>query len=127
MAAGGSFPASRFPVTAVERNLGRLAPASSMPRVLTSDQWGDYLIFKLYPRQRVFFDGRSDFYGQRIGDDYRTLQSAEGGWQQVLGRYRFDVALLPREWPLSTMLDREPGWQRVYEDRAAVMFVRGRI
>jgi hypothetical protein len=34
-----SFPASRFPVTAVERNMARLTPPAAAPRVLTSDQW----------------------------------------------------------------------------------------
>ena len=58
---------------AVERNLQQLAPAAAMPRILTSDQWADYLIFRLYPQQRVFFDGRSDFFGPAIGSDYRKL------------------------------------------------------
>ncbi len=31
--------------------------------IFTFDQWGDYLIYRLYPRTRVFIDGRSDFYG----------------------------------------------------------------
>src|SRR5450756_459954 len=57
------FPDTVFPVRAVERNLARLTPPSLMPRILTSDQWADYLIFRLYPEQRVFLDGRSDFYG----------------------------------------------------------------
>src|SRR5258708_2009594 len=39
-------------------------------RVLTTDQWGDYLIFRNYPRQRVFVDGRSDFYGPGVGGQY---------------------------------------------------------
>ena len=34
-------------------------------RLLTTDQWGDYIIYCFYPRQKVFMDGRSDFYGRR--------------------------------------------------------------
>ena len=75
--AGVGFPDSNFPVNAVERNLGRLVPAGESPRVLTSDQWADYLIFRLYPRQRSFFDGRSDFFGPQLGGDYRKLFGAE--------------------------------------------------
>ena len=37
-------------------------------------------------------------------------------------RHGFERALLPRDWPLSTMLDGEPGWRRVYEDELAVLF-----
>jgi hypothetical protein len=111
------FPEGRFPVRAVEANLARLGG-----RVLTSDQWADYLIYRGDPAQRVFFDGRSDFYGPALGEEYRALLNAGPGWREALGRHRFDAALLPRDWPLSGFLDREPGWRRVYEDRSAVVF-----
>jgi hypothetical protein len=116
------FPEGRFPVRAVEANAQRLAPHSRMPRILTSDQWADYLIYRLYPHQQVFFDGRSDFYGPELGEEYRALLNGAPGWRQALRCYGFDAALLPRDWPLSAMLDREPGWRRVYEDGSAVWF-----
>ena len=124
LAGPAGFPAFRFPVEAVERNAAHLTPAASMPRVLTSDQWADYLIFRLYPRQRVFFDGRSDFYGPALGADYRKLFAAHASWRELLDRYAFDLALLPYDWPLSTMLANEPGWRRVYHDSVAVLYVR---
>jgi hypothetical protein len=123
--AAAGFPESRFPVRALEQNRSILAPASAMPRVLTSDQWADYLIFRLYPRQRVFFDGRSDFYGPLVGNDYRKLLAAEPGWRALLDRYDFRLALLPRDWPLGTFLGGEPGWREVYRDPVAVLFERG--
>ena len=116
------FPEGRFPVRAVEANLERMAAENRTPRILTSDQWADYLIYRLYPRQRVFFDGRSDFYGPQMAEDYRALLNGAPGWRQALKSYGFDAALLPRDWPLSGMLDRERGWRRVYEDRSAVWF-----
>jgi hypothetical protein len=119
------FPEGRFPIRAVEANAQRLAVANRTPRILTSDQWADYLIYRLYPGQQVFFDGRSDFYGPELGDEYRTLLNAAPGWQQALRRYGFSAALLPRDWPLIAMLDREPGWRRVYEDSSAVWFENG--
>ena len=109
---------------AVERNLAQIAPVSAMPRVLTSDQWADYLIYRLYPRQRVFFDGRSDFFGPAIGSDYRKLFGAEGAWRELLEQYHFELALLPHDWALSTALSREPGWRQVYRDSVAVLYAR---
>jgi hypothetical protein len=123
-AAGAGFPETDFPVVAVERNARLLAPPAGMPRVLTSDQWADYLIFRLYPRGRVFIDGRSDFYGAVLGGQYRTLMAAEDGWRELLGRYGFSLALLPHDWALSTVLDREPGWRLVYRDSVAVLYAR---
>jgi hypothetical protein len=119
-----AFPPATFPVQAVESNFQRLVPGPEMPRVLTSDQWADYLIFELYPRQRVFFDGRSDFFGPEIGSDYRKLLAGDGAWPELMARYRFDLALLPRDWPLSSMLARQPEWRKVYEDRVAVLYAR---
>jgi hypothetical protein len=49
------FPEIKFPVGLVGRQQEKLAGA----RVFTSDQWGDYLLYRFYPRQKVFLDGRS--------------------------------------------------------------------
>jgi hypothetical protein len=120
------FPRATFPVAAVERNCAILAPGGAMPRILTSDQWADYLIFHFYPRQRVFFDGRSDFYGPRIGDDYQALEYGGAGWREILARHKFDLALLPRDWPLTRLLATDPAWRQVYEDGQATLYQRQR-
>jgi len=122
VAPAAGFPEQHFPVAAVERNRARIAPDGGAPRLLTSDQWADYVIFRLYPRQKVFFDGRSDFFGPALGGEYRQLLAADRGWRQVLGRYRFELALLPHDWPLATALEREPGWRKRYEDAVAVLY-----
>jgi hypothetical protein len=118
------FPAERFPVQAVSAAESVLAPPASPPRILTSDEWADYLIFRLYPRQRVFFDGRSDFYGEGLGADYQALMGATAHAGEALERSRFDLALLPHDWPLERVLEGNPAWQRVYSDRVASLFIR---
>ena len=122
--AAADFPAFRFPVAAVTRNLERLAPPGAPPRLLSSDVWGGYLIYRLYPRQRVFFDGRSDFYGSALGSEYVELLSAGTRWRETLARYDFELALLPLDWPLASVLDRDPGWELVYADDVARLFRR---
>ena len=118
------FPATKFPVTAVERNLGVVAPPGSQPRILSSDQWGDYLIYHLYPKGRVFVDGRSDFYGPEVGRQYLDLLNAAPNWESTMDAYGFDVALLPREWPLGQLLMRHPRWHVRYLDRQAILLER---
>ena len=122
--AGGlaDFPEKSFPVAAVSQNSGLLS--STGARILTSDQWGDYLIYRLYPRTRVFFDGRSDFYGEAIGNDYRVLLQAGRGSREIMTRYGFTAALLPLDWPLGQILERDPDWLVVYRDGQAVLLVR---
>jgi hypothetical protein len=114
------FPEGHFPVDAVSRHLGRLPAA----RILTSDQWADYLIYRLYPNQRVFIDGRSDFYGPALGTDYHALLTAGRHWPELLAEYRFDLALIPVEWPLATLLEGDPGWHLVDRDSVAEVLVR---
>lgn len=118
------FPPKRFPVRAVAAMNTVLAPEGSQPRILTSDQWGDYLIFRLYPRQRVFFDGRSDFYGEKLGADYQALLDASDRAREVLDRQRFDLALLPHEWALERVLEEDRNWKCIYRDEVATLFSR---
>jgi hypothetical protein len=114
------FPASTFPVSLVQAENKRLAQA----RVFTSDQWGDYLIYNGWPLQKVFIDGRSDFYGPLIGGEYLRLMQGQPGWESLFGKYGFSMALIPRAWPLAALLDRDPAWRRIRADRLAVLYER---
>lgn len=114
------FPESMFPVTLVRGEAARLSAA----RVFTSDQWGDYLIYHGWPRQRVFIDGRSDFCGPALGNDYLRLVAGRPGWDQLLNKYEIGVALVPRDWPLAALLDGRPDWQRIGEDKLSVLYQR---
>ncbi len=58
------------------------------------DQWGDYLIYRLYPSKQVFIDGRSDFYGDKSGERYLDLTYVKYGWEKTLDQYEIDTILL---------------------------------
>lgn len=119
------FPSINFPVAAFNRNAGVLAGSPDSPaRILTSDQWGDYLIYKKYPHQQVFIDGRSDFYGPEIGRKYLDLMNAAPDWEGIVEQYRFNLALLPLDWPLGQVLMGRPDWRVRYQDRLAILLER---
>ncbi|MDQ2901172.1 MAG: hypothetical protein M3Y07_15445 [Acidobacteriota bacterium] len=128
------FPDVKFPVAALERNYALLSGSlrektRDHARLLTSDQWGDYLIYRIYPYRRafgVFIDGRSDFYGERIGKDYLDLMNAQAGWRGIMKRYDFNVALVPVNWPLSELLKGDSGWRASYHDALGTIFERTR-
>jgi hypothetical protein len=111
-----AFPDVRFPAVAVEALGERL----SGQRVLTSDQWGDYLIYRLFPNYLTFIDGRSDFYAPEIRDDYISILGADWKSDEVLRKYDFQAALLPLKWAITTTLKQSPEWQVVYDDGFAV-------
>lgn len=116
------FPEAKFPVALIQRQAARLAGA----RVFTSDQWADYLIYRFYPRHKVFIDGRSDFYGPDLGKLYLRLAYADAQWRKAFERYSFDLVLAPVEWPLAGVLRNEAGWRVVDGDSKAALFERSR-
>ena len=116
------FPEAKFPVALVERQAARLAGA----RIFTSDQWADYLIYRFYPRHKVFIDGRSDFYGPDLGKLYLRLAYADPQWRSAFERYSFELVLAPVEWPLAGLLRQDPGWRVREEDSRGVLFEKSR-
>ena len=119
------FPREKFPLALLHQHKQLLAER----RVFTTDQWGDYLIYQSYPQQRVFIDGRSDFYGAKLGRQYMRLFGGDLDWEKVLNQHRFEVVLAPRDWPLVALLKLHPDWQLLGEDRKlkeneAFLFVR---
>lgn len=113
------FPDLIFP-TAIVRAHSDLILRS---RVLTTDQWGDYLIY-INPAQKVFIDGRSDFYGPEVGNDYIRLSSGAWDWRQLLDKYRFDLVLLPVESALAQILKLAPDWRVVEDDGKRILLAR---
>jgi len=114
------FPVLRFPIAMIEQNL----PSIAGRRVLSSDEWGDYLLYRFPVTQRVFFDGRSDFFGPEIGKDYIALMNAAPEWAAILDKYQFESALLPIGWPLQAHLKKDPNWQLVETDKDSILFTR---
>jgi hypothetical protein len=114
------FPSELFPTAMVHQHADLIASG----RLLTVDQWGDYIIYSFYPRQKVFVDGRSDFYGEKLGREYLHLLQGTYDWRAIMHRHGFDVALLPVDWPLASMLKMEPSWQVVQDDHKVILFRR---
>lgn len=114
------FPDVKFPVKMAAKYPEKLIEG----RVLTMDQWADYLIYRNYPRQRVFIDGRSDFFGKDLGGDYMRLMQGHWEWEKLLDKYQFDVVLSPNGWSLASLLKQSPQWRLVEDDGMALLFER---
>jgi hypothetical protein len=107
-----SFPASA--VSTIARDSGA--------RVFAPDQWGDYLIYRLYPRIRVFLDGRSDFYGPDFVQKSVDALNVKYGWQQTFDKFGINTILLPPGVPLAGALKECSRWRLVYDDGVALIF-----
>jgi hypothetical protein len=93
-------------------------------KVFTSDQWGDYLLYRFYPKIRVFLDDRSDFYGADFDDVAIRIATAQYDWRELLAKYDVDTALVSPKDPLAAVLRISPEWSLTFEDRVALIFRR---
>jgi len=87
-------------------------------------QWGGYLIWRLYPEEEVFIDGRADVYGDEFIEEYLEVYRVRRGWRDILEKYEVDLVLIDRGSALATLLDEDRDWQKAYEDEVAVIFVK---
>ena len=114
------FSRETFPLAMLHGHADELARA----RVFTFDQWADYLIYENYPRQRVFLDGRSDYYGEEIGKAYLAILEVRPKWRELLAKYAFDTVLCPPDLPLVALLKTNPDWRIVDQDAESILFVK---
>jgi hypothetical protein len=93
-------------------------------RIFTSDVWGGYLIYRLFPQSKVFIDGRSDFYGADFELKYLDVVEAKYNWSENLDRYDARTIVVPADYALASTLKMSRQWRLVYDDKVAVIFRR---
>ncbi len=116
IAAHTGFPADQFPVAAA-------ATVASLPlqaRIFAPDKFGGYLIYKFNGARKVFFDGRSDFYGAGFLKDYARIVQVRPGWRSLFDSFHFTHALLPNDYSLVGVL-KDEGWRQMYFDSTVTL------
>lgn len=87
--------------------------------------WGGYLIWAASPRNMIFIDGRVDIYEfTGVLSDYLTVMRLDPGAFELLRKYDVQACLIKQDAPLATALMAMPGWERVYHDQLAALYVR---
>lgn len=93
---------------------------------------GSYLIYHLYPDERVFADNRfADAYSREfLEGEYLAAFTDENRWAELLEKYKFNVIILNHynrgQGASDFIYNRvyDPQWVWVYAGRDAVIFVR---
>ena len=111
IAAHTGFPPDQFPVAAASTVAGLPLQA----RIFAPDKFGGYLIYKFNGVRKVFFDGRSDFYGAGFLKDYGRIVQVRPGWQSLFAPFHCNYALLPKDYSLIGVL-KQQGWRQLYYD-----------
>ena len=114
------FDPRRMPVAAVNYLQQDGLPGP----VLSTDAWGGYLIYQLFPQERVIVDDRHDLYGEGFFKSYLKMIHGEKGWQEFLREHEAGCLMFPRNAAITSVLHESTDWKAVYEDEVAAIFVR---
>jgi hypothetical protein len=102
--------------------LSAVAPELRQKPVLNDYAFGGYLIFE---HVRPFIDGRAELYRDPMLSLYERFQSGDAAAvETTLGRYDIAWTIFAPDSGIVAVLDREPGWRRLYADTTAVVHVR---
>lgn len=92
---------------------------------------GSYLIFHLFPKERVFIDNRPEAYpASFFRDVYSPALGQEEKWQEIQGQYNFNVIFFSMQNLGSgegTFLIRrlnDPDWSLIHADAYSVIFLK---
>jgi hypothetical protein len=114
------FDPRRLPVKAVDY----LVQNAYREPILSLDSYGGYLIYRLYPDEKVFIDDRHDFYGEEYLREYLKFLHAEPDWEVFLDKQHVNLILLPTKSRVSDALRQSQAWRTVYSDETATIFDR---
>jgi hypothetical protein len=111
---------SRFPARAASFLDTQKLPAP----IFNSYDYGGYLIWRLYPRYRVYIDGRTDLYGHAFFEQFLQVYEVTADPRPLLDRDGIRTVLVEPQSNLARFLRTQGNWKVVYEDATAVIFSR---
>ena len=108
------------PVTAPEAAIEYAKTEGLNGNVLNYYNMGGYLIYKQIP---VIIDGRADLYGQSKIDEYFSILNLENesNINSYLSDHQISWTIFPPAEKIVLYLNSQPKWQKVYEDKYAVI------
>ncbi|MEJ5364641.1 MAG: hypothetical protein WHS86_06060 [Desulfosoma sp.] len=93
-------------------------------RVFNTYHFGGYLIFKFYPDQKVFVDGRADMYGDEFLKEYDVMYRGKPGWEDAFDPYGIDYVVCERNAPIRQLLIARGDFRLVYDDESNSVLVK---
>ena len=100
--------------------------------VFNADRYGGYLIWKLFPEEKVFIDTRLIIRSKEFFTDYlRLLRYPENNFNNLAQKYNITHVVVPVATtglylPLVRYLLSRNDWQMVFSDGAEVLFLKSK-
>lgn len=85
-------------------------------RMFNTYHYGGYLIYRLYPQQKVFIYGRTDIYPNSFVDEYREIYGGGKSWKKYFDKKKIDYVLCETAAPIRQLLLAEGGFKLVFDD-----------
>lgn len=92
---------------------------------------GGYLIYYLYPQEKIFVDNRPEAYPDSfLKNEYIAAQTSESKWHELEDTYNFQVIYFYRldmtQWAQPFLIERlsDPNWVPVFVDSTTIIFVK---
>jgi len=92
-------------------------------RIFNTYHFGGYLIYRGFPKEGVFVDGRADMYNEFLKNYYNVVDIKQE-WKDVLKKFDIDWMLITANSSLSVLLLETDEWRLTYADKVANIFVR---
>lgn len=124
----GWVPPSHFPTAAADF----ITTKGIHGNVLTSYDWGGYMIWRLAPKNKIFCDGRVlDLERMReFLYSYVAYPTQTPYWKQLFDKYEIKIAVLPymdsygKPDILTNLVFRDKDWVLMFEQNNAAVFMR---
>ena len=91
---------------------------------------GSYLIYRLYPQEKVYVDGRPEAYSVAFFDEYKKMQESPTEFAKQDAQYHFNTIIFSHTditpWAQTFLAStlKNPEWVPVYLDPMMVIFVK---
>jgi hypothetical protein len=91
--------------------------------------FGDYLIWRRWPEQRTFFDGRVHIFGLDFVQKYLSIYH-DSHWEEVLKNWDIEYLLLSKlpseadSLALIAAAKKSHRWQNLYEDDVSILLTQ---
>ena len=88
--------------------------------------YGSYLIWRLWPKYKVFVDNRNDIFFGGAFDDFARAAIAGGNssWRSVFDKYGINLVVLAPNSLLADVLAETSDWMCIYSDGKTIIFAR---
>ena len=93
--------------------------------IIVSFELGSYAIYKLYPNNLVYMDGRyEEVYPLELLDKLYAFYNGRDNWKDLLKEYPPDIIICDRVDKLHSLLSKETEWINVYKGFYGDVFIK---